>query len=275
MRTNIVQLEADHPGFNDPEYRRRRDEIAQLAADHRPGQPLPRVVYSAAETATWRSVFSELTKLFPTHACREYNDAIRRMGFSVDEIPQLADVDAFLLRETGFRIQPVAGLVSSREFLTALSRRFFPATQYIRHHSGPHYTPEPDVIHELLGHVPMLAIQEYAELTQKIGEATLGAPDAQIEQFSRLYWYTIEFGLVRQDGRTRAYGAGLLSSSGELSHSLAGGADGPEIRTFAPEVASQTPNPITTYQPVLWEVSSIGEAFRLVSAHIDQIRLEG
>ena len=275
MRASIIQLEADHPGFNDPEYRQRRDEIARIAQDHHLGEPLPRVAYTASETATWGTVFSELLKLYPSHACREYNEAMRRIGFSIDAVPQLADVDAFLSRATGFRIQPVAGLVGARDFLGALAQRFFPATQYIRHHSMPHYTPEPDVVHELLGHVPMLAIQEYADLTQRIGAATLAAPDDQIDQFSRLYWNTIEFGVVRQDGQLRAYGAGLHSSFGELSHALAGGSDGPEIRRFAPEVASQIPNPITTYQPVLWEVASIGEAFRLVSAHIDQIRLEG
>ncbi len=275
MRTGIVQLDADHPGFNDPEYRRRRDEIAQLATDHRPGQPLPRVVYTAAETATWNTVFGELRKLYPTHACREYNDAIDAIGFQPDAPPQLADVDAFLSRRTGFRLQPVAGLVSPRDFLAALSRRHFPATQYVRHHSAPMYTPEPDVIHELLGHAPMLAIPEYADLTQKIGEATLGAPDAQIELFSRLYWYTVEFGLVRQDGGLRAYGSGLLSSFGELSHALAGAPGDPDVRHFDPASACQLPNPITTYQPVLWEVPSIHAAFELASRFIEQVRLEG
>lgn len=275
MRAGIVQLEADHPGFNDAEYRRRRDQIAQLAADHRPGEPVPRVVYSAAETATWGTVFSELSKLYPTHACSEYNEAIKAIGFRADAVPQLADVGAFLTERTGFRLQPVAGLVSSRDFLAALSRRHFPATQYVRHHSVPMYTPEPDVIHELLGHTPMLAIPEYADLTQKIGEATLGAPDAQIELFSRLYWYTIEFGLVRQTGGLRAYGSGLLSSFGELSHALAGKPGEPEIRPFDPAAACQMPNPITTYQPVLWEVLSIQAAFSTVSKFIEQVRLEG
>jgi len=274
MRASIIQLEADHPGFNDPEYRKRRDEIARIAQEHQLGEPLPRIEYTATETATWGAVFSGLLQLLPTHACREYNDTIRKLGFSTGEIPQLADVDTFLSGVTGFRIQPVAGLVSARDFLSALSQRFFPATQYIRHHSVPHYTPEPDVVHELLGHVPMLAIQEYADLTQKIGAATLGASDEQIDQFSKLYWNTIEFGVVRQDGQLRAYGAGLLSSFGELSHALGGGADAPEIRLFEPESAGTTPNPVTTYQPLLWEVSSIGEALRLVSAHIDRIRCQ-
>jgi phenylalanine-4-hydroxylase len=275
MRTGIVQLEADHPGFNDQAYRVRRDEIADLASHHHAGDVPPRVEYTPTETATWGAVYSELRQLYPTHACREYRDAFQEIGFHEVAVPQLADVDAFLLAKTGFRIVPVAGLVSARDFLGSLARRQFPSTQYLRHHSVPHYTPEPDICHDLLGHVPMLATQSYADLTQKIGEATLGAPDDQIEQFSRLYWYTIEFGLVEEQGQLRAYGAGLLSSFGELSHALAGKPGEPEVRPFDARAAGEVPNPITRYQPLLWAVPSLGAAFELVSEHIERIRRAG
>ena len=155
-------------------------------------------------------------------------------------------------------LQPVAGLVSAREFLGALSERVFCATQYIRHHSQPLYTPEPDIVHELMGHAPMLAIPEFADLSQKIGEASLAATDPQIEQLATLYWFTIEYGVLWQDGELRAYGAGLLSSFGELEHSLSGAV---EIRPFDPWQAKDTAYPITSYQPLLWSVNSIGEAF--------------
>jgi len=258
MRTSIVELDADHPGFNDQEYRRRRDEIALLAMRHRPGDPPARVEYTEREAATWGTVFRELTKLYPTHACREYNQVFHELGYTADKVPQHADIDRFLQRKTGFRIQPVAGLVSSRDFLGSLARRAFPATQYIRHHSVPHYTPEPDVVHEMLGHVPMLADQAFADLTQKFGQASLDATDAQIDELSRLYWYTVEFGLVRQDGELRAYGAGLLSSFGELSRSLSGEV---EVRKFDPQVIRSIVYPITTYQPFLFEVPSVRHAF--------------
>jgi phenylalanine-4-hydroxylase len=269
MRTGIVQLDSDHPGFNDPEYRRRRDEIALLAQNHEDGTPPPRVEYTEQETATWGAVFGKLGELYPTHACREYNDAIRELGFTGDAIPQLADLDAALQERTGFRLTPVAGLVEPRDFFASLARRVFPATQYIRHHSVPHYTPEPDTCHDLLGHIPMLAQPEYADLTQKIGAGTLGADDDQIAQFGRLYWYTIEFGLVRQDGQVRCYGAGLLSSFGEMERAVQGE---PEIRRFDAEQTRHIDYPITTYQPVLWEVDSIREAFEEVDAAIGRIR---
>jgi phenylalanine-4-hydroxylase len=269
MRTGIVELEADHPGFNDPDYRTRRDEIALLARGQKAGQAPPRVEYTPLECQTWSSVFSRLTVLYPTHACREFNRVVGELSYTADAIPQLADVSAFLNQKTGFRLQPVEGLVSARDFLGALSRRTFCATQYIRHHSRPFYTPEPDVVHELMGHAPMLAIPEFADLSQKIGEGSLSASDTQIEELATLYWFTIEYGVLRQDSELRAYGAGLLSSYGELEHSLSGDV---EIRRLDPQTAKNHAYPITSYQPVLWEVSSIGEAFDLITAFVETIR---
>ena len=265
MDTVLVELEADHPGFNDPEYRRRRNEIAAVAVAQRPEETPARIAYTATERSTWRTVFEHLARLYPTHACREYNAVFGELGYRPGEIPQLADVSAFLGQRTGFRLRPVAGLVSARDFLAGLAGRVFCATQYIRHHSKPHYTPEPDVVHELLGHAPMLAIPEFAYLSQAIGRASLGASDEAIERLATLYWFTVEYGVVRQDGALRAYGAGLLSSFGELEHALAGG---PEIRPFDPAEAALTPYPITTFQPLLWEVPSIGEAFARIETYL-------
>ena len=258
MSDHIVVLEADHPGFNDPEYRRRRDEIALLAPPLDSGEPPQRVEYIESERATWATVFEKLTALFPSHACREFVEVVGDIGYSAREVPQLADVSEFLTERTGFSLQPVAGLVSARQFLGALSRRVFSATQYIRHHSQPLYTPEPDIVHELMGHAPMLAIPEFAGLSQKIGQGSLQADDQQVEQLATLYWFTIEYGILKQAGSYRAYGAGLLSSFGELEHALSGNV---EVRRFDPWVAKDTLYPITTYQPLLWWVESIGEAF--------------
>lgn len=268
MAEHIVELEADHPGFNDPEYRRRRDEIALLAPPMDSDQPPQRVEYTEPERETWATVYEKLTALYPTHACREFVDVFGDIGYSGNEVPQLADVSAFLTERTGFRLQPVAGLVSARRFLGALSRRVFSATQYIRHHSQPLYTPEPDIAHELMGHAPMLAIPEFADLSQKIGEGSLRADDAQVEQLATLYWFTIEYGVLVENGGLRAYGAGLLSSFGELEHALSGKV---EIRPFDPWQAKDTAYPITTYQPLLWSVGSIGEAFEKMNEFVQSI----
>jgi phenylalanine-4-hydroxylase len=258
MSGNIVELEADHPGFNDPEYRRRRDAIALLAPPLDASEPPSLVEYSDSEQRTWATVFDRLTGLYPTHACREFLAVVDDIGYSAGEVPQLADVSRFLTERTGFSLHPVAGLVSAREFLGALSRRVFCATQYIRHHSQPLYTPEPDIVHELMGHAPMLAIPEFADLSQTIGEGSLRADDAQVEQLATLYWFTIEYGVLTEGEQFRAYGAGLLSSFGELEQALSGEV---EIRPFDPWQAKDTTYPITTYQPLLWSVGSIREAF--------------
>jgi phenylalanine-4-hydroxylase len=265
MDAITVELSADHPGFNDPAYRERRNHIANLAATHEAGTPAPLVAYTDTERQTWRTVFEQLMRLYPTHACEAFIPVVREMGYQADNIPQLRDVSSFLEHRTGFRLEPVAGLVSARDFLTALGRGVFCATQYIRHHSKPHYTPEPDVVHELMGHAPMLAIEDFANLSRKIGEGAERATDEQVQQLATLYWFTIEYGVLRQEGSIKAYGAGLLSSFGELEHVVAGRA---KVLPFDPEVAKDQPYPITTYQPLLWEVRSIREAFEIMDGFV-------
>ncbi|MEW5310995.1 MAG: hypothetical protein WDW38_002745 [Sanguina aurantia] len=220
-----ADLAADHPGFHDEEYKQRRVDIARLAFSHEIGQPIPRVEYTAEEAATWGSVMRELEQLFPAHACSTFLQAYPQFGFSPDTVPQLCDVSEVLQRATGWRIRPVAGLMHPRDFLAGLAFRTFHSTQYMRHTRQPGYTPEPDLCHELLGHVAMLADPAYAKMVEAIGVASLGASDKEIWHLTKVYWYTVEFGVVQEGGCTKAFGAGILSSYGEMKHMAAGGAE--------------------------------------------------
>ncbi len=253
-------LEADHPGLQDDAYRARRLQIECLARDYRHGDVLPDLPYSATEHATWRLVHGRLSALRDTAACSAYRRALaeleRHCGLSRG-IPQAHVVSAFLQARTGFRLRPVAGLLRARHFLNGLAFRVFFATQYMRHPSRPFYTPEPDVCHELLGHAPMFADAAFADLSQEIGLASLGASEADVERLARCYWFSVEFGLVREDGDVRAYGAGLLSSLGELEHVRSGAA---EMKPWQPELAAAQPFPITQYQPLYFVADSLHDA---------------
>ncbi len=252
MDAHLVQLDLDHPGFRDPTYRTRRDAIARLAGAHERGQPPPHVEYTAAESEVWATALVALTKLHARYACRGYLAAWPILEFSAARIPQLAEISARLHGATGFTYAPVAGLVTPRGFMARLADRTFLATQYMRHPSTPLYTPEPDLIHELVGHAPSLCDERYARINQLFGDATRVADDGFVDRLIRTYWYCMEFGVVREGGELKAVGAGLLSSFGELGRFEREA----KLVPFDLDLIGRTPFDPTQYQSTLFVAAS-------------------
>jgi phenylalanine-4-hydroxylase len=260
-----LHLPDDHPGFSDQEYRQRRGAIAEACAAYELDGPIPNVHYTPEEDEVWRLVSTELAAKHRRYACAEYLAAADRLVLPAQRVPQLSEVDERLRSLTGFRLRPVSGLVPTRQFYGALSDRVFHSTQYIRHHSVPFYTPEPDIVHEIIGHANMLAGSELAELYVAAGRASLRATsDEAHEFFSKVFWFTLEFGVVFESGELRAYGAGLLSSYGEIEEFR-----NAEIRPFDIAAMGALEYDITKYQPVLFAATSFNQVEDELTAFFD------
>lgn len=262
----INQLDIDHPGANDMEYRARRDYIASCSKKFRETGVITDVDYNAREQRVWRYVAEELEELQQKYASPFYLRAKKNLGISTYHIPQLSEMNRRLKELTGFRLAPIEGLVETRGFLSWLSYRVMLCTQYIRHHSHPAYTPEPDIVHEAIGHIPMFTNPAFADFSQFIGHGARIATDEQLEQLGRLYWFTVEFGLVEHEGDIKAYGAGLLSSFGELEHAFS---DQVERRPFDLETVINHEYTYSDMQPILYVVPSYAELKEVTRKYIE------
>jgi phenylalanine-4-hydroxylase len=247
-RNSIVQLDPDHPGFRDLDYRGRRNQIAQIAMHYQPGDPIPDAPYTDEEHEVWRAIWQALQPAHRQHACAEYLASLQNLALAPDRIPQLREVNKRVEELSGFRLEPVAGLVQPRVFLENLADGVFLCTQYIRHHSTPLYTPEPDVVHEIVGHGVTLASPRLAELNRLFGNAVRRTTSAnELEKLSRIYWFTIEFGVLREAGAVKAYGTGLLSSAGEMEKMHEA-----DLRSLDLNVAAHQAYDPTHFQPMLF-----------------------
>jgi phenylalanine-4-hydroxylase len=258
VEVRIVNLDPDHPGFRDAEYRARRNTIAQIATNYRSGRPIPHAPYTELEHQVWQTIWQALGPAHRRHACAEYLDCLDKLNFDADRIPQLDEVSRKVEALSGFRLEPVAGLVEPRIFLESLARGVFLCTQYIRHHSTPLYTPEPDVAHEIIGHAVTLASPRLAEINRLFGEAVRRTKsDDEMDRLARVYWFTIEFGVLRENGAIKAYGTGLLSSAGELAEMHKA-----ELRPLDLEAAANNVYDPTHYQSILFCAESFDEMKR-------------
>jgi phenylalanine-4-hydroxylase len=262
-RTVVVELDQDHPGFKDAAYRQRRNEIAKIAYEHKTGMPVPDAPYTQEEDELWATILELLRPVHEQWACAEYLEYWDKVNFPEDRIPQMREVTESLRRLGGFSFEPVCGLVLPRTFLIELKNDIMLGTQYIRHYSKPMYTPEPDVVHELVGHGPMLAVPKFMEVNRLFGEVTEIADDALVQKLINLYWWSIEFGSVKEGEALKSMGAGLFSSIGEL----ASFAERPQ-RDFEPTLMENTAFDPTQYQPFYFCGESTDDVVRILTEHL-------
>ena len=216
--------------------------------------------YSAEEHDVWRTLVARMTQLLPGRAADEFLTGLAALGLNREKIPSLAAVSRQLARATGWQIARTPGLLDAHDFFSHLARRIFPCTDYIRGRAELDYTPAPDCFHDIFGHTPMIMHPRFADFYQKIGQAALACRDPGLEEgLTRIYWFTVEFGLVQNPGGLRIYGNGIISSSGETQHSLTAQV---EQRPFVPEQAAQQPYDIWHFQDVLWVVDSFDQLER-------------
>lgn len=248
-----VHLGENHPGFTDPAYRARRGEIAGAALARRPGDPVPTIDYTDEEHAIWRLVSAQLAPKHETYAHPEFLAAKEALGLPTDHVPQLHEVTERLLPLTGWSYTAAPGLVPLREFYADLGRRTFNSTQYLRHPSEPLYTPEPDIIHEVIGHANQLASPRFAAITEAAGRASERLETDEAMQFvADVFWFSIEFGVMAHGHELTAYGAGILSSYGEMDEFRH-----MEIRPLDLHQMGTLNYDITAYQPVLFRAESV------------------
>ncbi len=254
---DYLDLEPGHPGLGDEEYIERRRRLFDVCRAARlNNQPPPLIDYTDEEQRIWREVTPKLDELHRQYASRLYLNNKRALGISDREIPQLRRLSEQLQGVSGMHLVPAEGPIPYRTFYSYIADRGFPCTQFIRHGSKPEFTPEPDMIHDCLGHVPPQLDRDYAELLTLIGRAAVTVPTGdKVLALKRLSWFSIEFGLIEEDGATKVFGAGILSSIGEIPNSLF--SKDVERRPFVTEEVIETDYDSSRMQDLLFVLPSL------------------
>lgn len=234
-----------------------RGDYGRARSDYTCEQSMSR--YRAVDHETWRRLNARQHAQLAGRACDEFIAAARHLG-QPDRIPSLAAISERLEPATGWRLVAVPGLIPEEAFFALLAARRFPVTEWMRHPDEFDYVVEPDLFHDLFGHVPLLFVPAFADYMQAYGAGGLKAARmGACELLARLYWHTVEFGLITTPHGLRAYGAGLISSAGELRHCVE--SDAPARIGFDLERIMRTRYRIDTYQPAYFVIDSFAELF--------------
>jgi len=234
--------------------------------------------YTDEEHQVWHELITRQKKVLPGRACAEYIDALDRLDLPEDRVPQCADVSRVLRAHTGWEVAPVPALINFTDFFNLLANKRFPAASFIRRRDEMEYLQEPDIFHEIFGHTPLLTDPRFAAFTHAYGKAGAAARKEDRPMLARLYWFTVEFGLInRREEGLRTYGAGVVSSIGETTYALE--SPEPQRKPFDPLDALRTPYRIDIYQPIYFVIESFDTLFEVAQMDllglIDQARKMG
>jgi phenylalanine-4-hydroxylase len=230
--------------------------------------------YTAEQHAVWAELVRRRMDQLEEHAAQEYLDGFEFIGLSRDRLPRLAAISERLGARTGWQATPVSGFMPGPAFFEMLSARRFPTTTWLRRRDALEYTPEPDIFHDVFGHVPMHAHPVFANFLAHYGQLCARVhnqgnhDDSILERIGRVFWYTVEFGLIRQQGRVKLYGSGLISSNGESTNVLKGGC---QVRRFELEEVLRTPVKVDQMHCLLFAIESFDEAYEAMHALEERI----
>lgn len=228
------------------------------------------VAYTSEEDATWAELTRRLVHVLPDRAAPEIMAGLERLALPATRVPQIPEVNARLAHYTGFELVPVPAMIEATEFFGLLARRSFPVATFIRRWDELDYVKEPDVFHEIFGHAPLLTEPRYADAIESFGRTALDLGPAYYDAIQRLFWFTVEFGLVRdRQDRLRFMGAGIGSSARETVSCLEGPA---ERRAFDAHEAARTPYEIDRVQPLYFVLDGIEALYALTTDLYSELR---
>jgi phenylalanine-4-hydroxylase len=215
--------------------------------------------YTGEQHAVWAELVGRVLPNVEEHAAREYLEGFQIIGLQRDRLPNLAEITKRLGPRTGWSSTPVSGFLPAPAFFEMLANRLFPTTTWLRSRESLEYTPEPDIFHDVFGHVPMHAHKVFGDFLEHYGRVCASVSDQMVlEKLGRLFWYTVEFGLIRQKGEIKAYGSGVISSAGECRNVINGGC---AVHDFSLDEVLNTPVKVDEMQKVLFAVNSFDEIY--------------
>jgi phenylalanine-4-hydroxylase len=227
------------------------------------------IAWSAEENHTWETLITRQSEIVQPRACAEFLEGLKRVSFSQNRVPQHTEINQTLKNFTGWEVEIVPALIPAKEFFTLLANKKFPAASFIRIPEELDYIQEPDIFHEFYGHVPLLTFPDYARFMEEFGKLALSIAPNDRRRLFRLFWFTVEFGLLNTSQGVRAYGGGMLSSIHETVYSIESALARRE--PFDTLTALRTPYRIDIPQPLYYVLNDFNDLFKILDQDIRQL----